>query len=126
MKSILTQNDVIELCARAAHEVNRAYCLAIGDDSQLPWDTAPDWQKSSARNGVDGVLAGNTPEQSHESWLAQKKAEGWSYGAVKDQAKLEHPCFVPYQELPAAQKLKDELFVNVVAAVFAAVAPRAV
>ncbi len=49
----------IELLAAAAHIANRAYCHAIGDDSQPLWDDAPDWQKASARNGVAGVLNGS-------------------------------------------------------------------
>lgn len=106
-----------EACARAAHEANRAYCLALGDASQLSWDDAPEWQKSSARKGVAGVLAGNGPRESHESWLAEKRATGWRYGPVKDPAKKEHPCFVPYDELPPAQKSKDGIFVGVVRAV---------
>jgi len=101
---------VIEACARAAHEVNRAYCLALGDTSQPPWDSAPEWQRSSALNGVAGALAGNTPEQSHESWLAEKRAMGWKYGPTKNPETKEHPCFVPYAELPAAQQAKDHLF----------------
>ena len=110
----MNNENVIEACARAAHEVNRAYCFALGDDSQPAWEAAPEWQKSSARNGVAGALAGNTPEQSHESWLAEKKATGWKYGPVKDPEKKEHPCFVPYAELPAAQQKKDHLFTSTV------------
>jgi hypothetical protein len=113
-KREMTEENVIEACARAAHEVNRAYCLALGDDSQPSWDDAPAWQKSSARNGVVGALAGNTPEQSHESWLAEKAATGWKYGPTKDPEKKEHPCFVPYNELPAAQQAKDHLFTSTV------------
>lgn len=109
-----------EACARAAHEANRAYCIAIGDTSQPSWDDAPDWQKSSAANGVVGVLIGNTPEQSHESWLSEKRATGWEYGPVKDPKKKEHPCFVPYAELPSEQRAKDHLFVAVVKAMAAA------
>lgn len=103
-----------EACARAAHEVNRAWCLAHGDLSQPAWDDAPDWQRSSALLGVDGVLCGNTPEQSHESWLAEKRRTGWKYGPVKDPEKREHPCFVPYRELPPEQRAKDALFVSTV------------
>lgn len=112
--------DHIGACARAAHEVNRAYCLALGDDSQPPWEQAPDWQRTSAMNGVEGALKGATPEQSHESWLAEKAATGWKYGLVKDPEKKEHPCFVPYTKLPELQRKKDELFVLTVRAVAAA------
>jgi len=108
--------DSITSCAQAAHEVNRAYCQAIGDHSQPPWDVAPGWQKLSAIKGVSGVLRGNAPEQSHEGWLEEKRATGWSYGPVKDAEKKEHPCFVPYAELPPSQKLKDMLYVTTVRA----------
>jgi hypothetical protein len=110
----MSDYDVVEACARAAHEVNRAYCLALGDTSQPSWEEAPDWQKSSARIGVVGALAGNTPEQSHESWLAEKAATGWKYGPVKDPEKKEHPCCVPYAHLPVAQQGKDHLFTSTV------------
>lgn len=116
----MTNSDKIAACARAAHEVNRAYCLAIGDHSQVPWEKAPGWQQMSALKGVDGVLAGNGPEQSHESWLAEKEATGWTYGPIKDPVKREHPCFVPYAELPEAQKKKDALFVATVRCMAAA------
>lgn len=115
--SVVEKSRIIEACAMAAHEANRAYCLAIGDASQPSWGEAPEWQRSSARNGVSGALAGNTPEQSHESWLAEKSANGWKFGLVKDAAKKEHPCFMPYATLPMAQKAKDEIFITVVLAV---------
>jgi len=105
---------LIEMCAAAAHEMNRIYCASMGDMSQEHWEKAPEWQKASARNGVTGVFAGNTPEQSHESWMRQKVAGGWKFGSVKDPDKKEHPCMVPYAELPPEQKAKDELFGNVV------------
>ena len=102
--------------ARVAHEINRAYCASLGDASQPAWEDAPEWQKASALAGVDMHLANPdaTPEQSHESWLAQKSAEGWKYGPVKDAEKKEHPCCVPYADLPAEQKAKDYLFRGVV------------
>lgn len=108
---------VIERCARAAHEVNRAYCQALGDTSQRPWAEAPEWQRDSARNGVRAVLSGgpsHTPERSHEGWLAQKFAEGWVYGPTKDAERKTHPCCVPYAELPEAQRAKDYVFLAVV------------
>lgn len=110
----------LEEVARIAHEVNRAYCGALGDFSQLPWDHAPDWQKDSAIKGVLFHIANPraTPEQSHESWLREKVEQGWTYGPVKDADKREHPCCVPYSELPLEQRAKDYIFRGVVRACF--------
>lgn len=108
----------IETTAKAAHEINRQYCLILKDDSQVPWDEAPEWQKQSAINGVKFHLEnpGAQPEDSHDSWLAEKERDGWKYGPVKDAEKKEHPCFVPYHQLPAEQRTKDLLFTVVVRA----------
>ena len=113
----LAPSIIVEACARAAHEVNRAYCIALGDMSQPPWEDAPGWQKASALNGVVGALNGNTPEQSHEGWLREKEATGWVYGPVKDPEKKKHPCFLPYAKLSPEQRMKDALFVGTVRAV---------
>lgn len=106
----------VEEVARVAHEVNRAYCLSIGDTSQVPWDQAPDWQRSSAKNGVRFRLQfpDAPPSASHENWLREKLAAGWKYGPVKDVEKKEHPCCVPFDGLEQAQRVKDFLFVAVV------------
>lgn len=105
--------------ARIVHEANRAYCQSTGDHSQPPWAQAPDWQKSSAMQGVDAILEGRVtrPEQSHESWLAEKTRDGWKYGPVKDPVTKKHPCFVPYPDLPLAQRLKDVIFFAIVRAI---------
>lgn len=102
--------------AKVAHEVNRAYCLATGDNSQPTWGEAPEWQKNSAIAGVNAHIGnpGMTPEDSHKSWLELKKEEGWRYGEIKDVEKKEHPCFLPYEELPTSQRVKDYLFKAVV------------
>ena len=98
--------------AMMCHAINAAYCQSMGDDSQPTWDDAPDWQRNSVIAGVEMHLANPdaTPEQSHESWYKVKEAEGWKYGEVKDMEKKEHPCFLPYEELPDEQKAKDYLF----------------
>lgn len=106
---------IVEQIAQVAHETNRAYCHTIGDDSQMPWDDAPQWQKDSAINGVQFHI--DNPEAgcsgSHENWLKVKYAEGWKYGEKKTPEKKEHPCCVPYEELPPEQRVKDALFVGV-------------
>lgn len=104
----MTKQDI----AQVAHEMNKAYCEAIGDNSQPSWEDAPQWQKDSALIGVDFHLDNPdaSPSASHESWLKQKEAAGWKYGEVKDAEKKEHPCYVPYEQLPVEQRAKDYLF----------------
>lgn len=107
-----TLQITIEDVARVSHEANRAYCLALGDSSQPAWDQAPEWQRESAINGVKFHLAhpDASASASHDCWLAEKRAAGWTFGTVKDPEKKTHPCFVPFEALPATQQLKDYLF----------------
>lgn len=107
-----------ERIAKVCHEANRAYCSGIGDNSQPTWEAAPEWQKESARKGVSFAVdhPEAKPQDSHESWLAEKRAAGWKFGPVKDPEKREHPCFIPYGDLPAEQRRKDALFLAVVRA----------
>jgi hypothetical protein len=106
------------LAAQTAHEANRILCQALGDNSQTSWEDAPEWQKSSAVKGVQMIEdnPSTTPQQSHEGWLAAKKADGWKYGPVKNPETKEHPCFLPYGQLPENQRLKDAMFGLVVRA----------
>lgn len=102
--------------AKVCHEANKALCESLGDLSQVAWEDAPQWQKDSAINGVLFNLSNpDAPaSSSHDCWLEEKRQTGWSYGKVKDVDKKEHPCFVPYEELPIEQKAKDYLFKNIV------------
>ncbi len=104
--------------AAACHEANRALCLSQGDNSQEHWEDAPEWQRESAINGVRFKL-GNlkaTPEDMHNNWSKEKLADGWVYGEVKDVVNKTHPCLVDYDQLPAFQRVKDELFSSIVVA----------
>ena len=102
--------------ARIAHEVNKAYCESLGDNSQLTWDDAPDWQKQSAVMGVNFHVdnPNSGPEASHNSWLAEKEKDGWKYGIVKDVERKTHPCMVPFDQLPREQQAKDFIFRGVI------------
>lgn len=110
----------IETIAAAAHEANRLFCIAIGDNSQVHWEDAPEWQRASAVAGVQSALNGATPEQQHESWCAYKVADGWVHGPTKDADAKTHPCLVPYAELPPEQRAKDSLYQAVVKGMAAA------
>jgi hypothetical protein len=111
-KPVGRMGEVLHAAARAAHEVNRAYCEGTGDHTQVPWDAAPEWQRDSAIEGVRALLTNPalSPADLHASWCAHKLADGWVYGETKDLEAKTHPCLVDYDQLPAAQRTKDYLF----------------
>jgi len=111
-----------EQIACVAYETNRAYCQSIGDNSQPVWRNAADWQRQSVLNGVEFHLSSHargvtpSPSDSHNNWLEEKRLAGWKYGPVRNPGKNEHPCLVPFEQLPFEQRLKDYLFTSIVRA----------
>jgi hypothetical protein len=108
----------VEEIAKVCHEANRGYCAALGDPSQLPWEEAPEWQRQSAITGVKYHIdnPNSSPADSHMSWWEEKRRDGWKHGPVKDPVKKEHPCCVPYEQLPKEQQAKDFIFLAIVRA----------
>lgn len=106
----------VERAAKAAYEVNRTYCLMLGESPQESWEHAPMERRSSYIAGVESIIENPVmlDSEQHDEWLRHKTEEGWKYGPVKDEAKKEHPCIVPYHELPMWQKVKDSIFKSVI------------
>ena len=48
-------------------------------------------------------------ENAHEVWAAARKAEGWTYGPVRNDALKQHPDLIPYSALPDGEKEYDRL-----------------
>ena len=111
----------VEDIARVCHEANRAWCLALGDESQRSWEDAEEWQRESAIKGVDFAIAHpEAPDSAqHDAWMVDKLAAGWRLGPVKDADAKTHPCLVPFDLLPPEQQAKDRLFRAIVAALVA-------
>lgn len=49
------------------------------------------------------TLAKNT----HEVWAKERVAQGWHYGRERNDERKEHPCLVPYEQLPESEKVFD-------------------
>jgi ryanodine receptor 2 len=49
------------------------------------------------------LLAAHT----HDIWGQRRIRDGWTYGPTRDDAKKEHPCLVPYEDLPESEKKYD-------------------
>jgi hypothetical protein len=46
-------------------------------------------------------------ENAHDIWARQRLQDGWKHGPKRDDANKEHPCLVPYDQLPEAEKEYD-------------------
>lgn len=46
-------------------------------------------------------------ENVHEVWAASRMSEGWTYGKKRNDALKQHPCLIPYDELPEIEKDYD-------------------
>ena len=49
------------------------------------------------------ILAKNV----HEVWAQSRISQGWTYGEERNDALKQHPCLVPYEELPEIEKEYD-------------------
>ena len=53
------------------------------------------------------LLTEKIAENVHEVWSQNRINDGWKYGEVRDDAKKETPCLIPYDELPESEKEYD-------------------
>jgi hypothetical protein len=106
----------IKEIAQVVHEIQMAFCQQLSDYSLLPWDQTSNDIKDVTISGVKFHI--EHPElgakESHENWMAQKIAQGWTYGPAKDPVKKEHPSIVPFNDLPLNERIKDALVVQTI------------
>ena len=53
------------------------------------------------------ALAEDIAKNVHEVWSAGRMKDGWTYGEERNDAKRQHPCLVPYEELSEEEKEYD-------------------
>lgn len=46
-------------------------------------------------------------EHAHDVWAQLRMQQGWKYGPKRDDDAREHPCLVPYDQLPESEKEYD-------------------
>ena len=46
-------------------------------------------------------------EITHDNWVRQRLADGWRHGQQRNDLQKEHPCIVPYEDLPESEKEYD-------------------
>lgn len=43
----------------------------------------------------------------HDVWARERMRQGWIFGATRNDEAKEHPCLIPYEELPESEKEYD-------------------
>ena len=46
-------------------------------------------------------------ENAHYIWVRQRISDRWAYGPERNDERKEHPCLVPYADLPETEKEYD-------------------
>ncbi len=54
-------------------------------------------------NGLVEQMAKNV----HDVWAQNRMEQGWTYGEERSDALKQHPCLIPYEELPEEEKMYD-------------------
>ena len=67
-----------------------------------PMDTS-DIQLPEELNGLIEQIAKNV----HEVWAQNRMEQGWEYGTERSDDLKQHPCLIPYEELPEVEKAYD-------------------
>lgn len=107
-EELKTSNELQSRLVLAIHEANKQIQQQTGE-------YIPPLDEHLIQSTLDGVYfvldnPNCTPEQQHSNWCYFKQQDGWHYGPVKDFERKEHPCLVPYSELPEIQQRKDTVF----------------
>lgn len=75
MKMDTNNPIVISACARAAHEANRAVCIATGQPMPPTWSDAAEDRKESMRNAMRVLLAEPMDAEARKAWIAASPPE---------------------------------------------------
>lgn len=52
-------------------------------------------------------LAEQMARNVHDTWAAERIRQGWTWGKQRNDELKQHPCLVPYDELPEEEKVFD-------------------
>ena len=67
-----------------------------------PMDTS-DVQLPEELNGLIEQMSKNV----HEVWAKNRMEQGWTYGEKRSDDLKQHPCLIPYEDLPEEEKDYD-------------------
>lgn len=108
--------EALLFCAKLCHAAIKAYNDARGeitlDFGLIKAGLVHAIQDAVEDERIDG-------KEMHRRWMEDKLAKGWVHGPEKDAQKRTHPCILGYEELPAEQRVKDNIILGIAREFFA-------
>ncbi len=108
--------DGVERASVVVHQTIQAIQIELDEPPAGDWHTTTEDNREFTRSSVREAQAGQTPRQSHETWMRDKIAAGWTYGPIRDNDRKIHPLLVSYDHLAPEQRAKDAALIAVVTA----------
>ena len=56
---------------------------------------------------IKKFMAEKIAENVHDVWAETRIKDGWRYGETRNDERMEHPCLIPYEELPDSEREYD-------------------
>lgn len=53
------------------------------------------------------ILIEQMAKNVHDVWARSRVEQGWTYGEERSDVLRQHPCLIPYEELPEVEKAYD-------------------
>jgi Trk K+ transport system NAD-binding subunit len=141
----IIEGGVREQLARAMHEEHTAR-TGSGEGLHRSWEQLADHERESSRRAADGTVDAldqlgfdivplrhwgapqitftadeldRFAQLEHERWKAEREADGWSYGATRDDALKKNPLLVPWDELSPADQAQNRAGIEAMPALLA-------
>lgn len=94
--------SILEPCAKAGHEAQRAFDVARGEEPEPEWDALTPEAQGGAISSAASVLRGEGPAADHEVWAYLEREAGRDAPRYRDLPEWRHRRDMAFKQAVAA------------------------
>jgi len=106
-----TENPALRPWEELSEDLRAANVSQVADIPhklyQLGYELAPGSGLAPSQVVITPEQLESLARREHYRWMVERQRQGWTYGSPRDDARKHHPCLVPWEALPEAEKQKD-------------------